>query len=146
MSRGFDPRVVVDQLVAHHHDYVWARLPLVVPMAITAARRRGDRTSHELACLVVELRPLLLDHLDREERLVVDHETAATTALGMHSEHVAVTAMLDHIRDVTGPTFHPRNGADPTERALYVELARLDHHVQAQITLEEHVMAWRSRA
>jgi iron-sulfur cluster repair protein YtfE (RIC family) len=143
MSSCFDPRAVIDRLVAHHHDYVWARLPLVVPMAITAARRRGDRTSHELACLIVELRPLLLDHLEREERLVVDHETAA---LGMHADHVAVTAMLDHIRDVTGPAFDPGNGADPTERALYVELARLDHHVQAQITLEEHVMAWQSRA
>jgi iron-sulfur cluster repair protein YtfE (RIC family) len=138
------PPTLLDHVVAHHHDYVWARLPFVVPMAIAAARRRGDRTTRELARLIVELRPLLLGHLDREEALLHQAAAAVTTRLrnGMHSDHVAVIALLEQMRDLAGNDYHVRDGADPTERALYLELARLDEHVHAQINIEEHLMTW----
>ena len=133
---------LLDDAVANHHDYVWARLPFVVPMAIAAARRRGDRTTRELARLIVELQPLLLGHLDREEALLA-HRASATTRMrdGMHADHLAVIALIDHIRFVAAE-YQARAGADPTERALYLELARLDDHVHAQIAIEEHLMAW----
>ena len=54
-----------------------------------------------------------------------------------------MTTLLDHIRDATDNAGPDGDSADPTERALYSELARLDEHLAAQITLEEHVMAWR---
>ena len=148
MSTVVLPQALLDQVVVLHHDYVWARLPFLAPMAIAAARRRGDSTARELARLLVDLRPLLLGHLDREERLLGGSDTASVTTRireGMHSDHVVVAALLEHIRDVAGGGFHARDGADPTERALYLELARLDEHVQAQITLEEHLMSWRQR-
>lgn len=148
MSTMVMPQTLLDHVVVHHHDYVWARLPFLVPMAIAAARRRGDSTAHELARLLRDLRPLLLGHLDREERLLGGTEPASVVTRirdGMHSDHLVVAALLDHIRDVAGDGFHARDGADPTERALYLELARLDEHVQAQITLEEHLMSWRQR-
>lgn len=62
---------------------------------------------------------------------------------GMHADHVAVIALIDHIRAVAGTDYRPRGGADATERALYFELARLDEAVQAQIVLEELLMASR---
>lgn len=131
------PPSLLDTMVAYHHDYVWARLPFVVPMAITAARRRGDPTARELARLMVELRPLLIDHLEREERM--DLAPATTT---LHAEHVAVTSLLDHIREIAGGDYRAPS-TDPTVNALYLELARLDEHLDAQIALEEHLMAWR---
>jgi iron-sulfur cluster repair protein YtfE (RIC family) len=144
MSTASERPTLLDHAVANHHDYVWARLPFVVPMAIAAAHRRGDRSAHELAHLIVELQPLLLGHLDREEALVGRQAAASVTACirdRMHADHVAVLALIDHIRSVAGTNYRARDGADPTERALYVELARLDEHVQAQIAIEEHLMA-----
>jgi len=132
---------MLDHVVASHHDYVWARLPFIVPMAIAVARRRGDRAARDLARMMVELHPLVLGHLEREEQLVDVRSLTPTIHDRMHAEHVAVTALLDHIRDATDNAEH---GADPTERALYSELARLDEHLAAQIALEEHLMAWRS--
>ncbi len=149
MSALVAPPTLLDDAVANHHDYVWARLPFVVPMAIAAARRRGDGTAHELARSIVELQPLLLGHLDREEALLAHRASASVTTRirdGMHADHLAVISLIDHIRFVAGSEYQARAGADPTERALYLELARLDDHVQAQIALEEHLMAWRQGA
>jgi iron-sulfur cluster repair protein YtfE (RIC family) len=149
MSTVVAPPTLLDETVADHHDYVWARLPFVVPMAIAAARRRGDRTTRELARLVVELQPLLLGHLDREEALLAHRAAASVTTRirdGMHADHVAVISLIEHIRFVAGTEYQARAGADPTERVLYLELACLDDHVQAQIAIEEHLMAWRQGA
>ncbi len=130
-----------DELIAQRHDYVWARLPFVLPMAITAARRRGDQPTRELARLVVELSPLLFDHMTREEALF-ERGGAPTSRDGMHADHVAVTSLLEHIRAIAGIR-DPRDVETPTERALYNELAELDHHVQAQILLEERLLSVR---
>ncbi|CAN5703367.1 hypothetical protein BH11MYX1_BH11MYX1_33830 [soil metagenome] len=140
---------VFDDAVMNHHDYVWARLPFVVPMAIAAARRRADGTADELAHLVRVLRPLLLAHLDREEAMLVDRSAASVTARirdGMHADHLAVSAVIDQIRAAAGSDYRTRDGAEPTERALYLELAQLDAHVRAQIVIEERLMAWGQRA
>jgi iron-sulfur cluster repair protein YtfE (RIC family) len=140
---------LLDDAIMNHHDYVWARLPFVVQMAIAAARRRGDATAHELARLVRVLRPLLLDHLDREEAMLVDRSAASVTARireGMHAEHLAVSAVIDQIRVAAGRDYQARDGAEPTERALYLELAQLDAHVRTQIVIEERLMAWGQRA
>jgi iron-sulfur cluster repair protein YtfE (RIC family) len=62
----------LDKEVAADHDYVWARLPYLVPMAGKIARRcrqRGDGCT-EMAALVAALRSVLLDHLDHEERVL----------------------------------------------------------------------------
>jgi iron-sulfur cluster repair protein YtfE (RIC family) len=145
MSTLVAPPAYLDDAVAEHHDYVWARLPFVVPMAIAAARRRGDRTTRELARLLVELAPLLLGHLDREETLLA-HRAAVSVGMriraGIYADHVAVIALIDRIRAVAGTEYEVRTGAHPTERALFLELARLDMHVQTQITLEEQLMEW----
>ncbi len=149
MTPVLAPPSLLDHAVMNHHDYVWARLPFVVPMAIAAARRRGDRATQELARLVRLLQPLLLDHLDREEAMLVDRPATSVPARireGMHADHLAVCSVIDQIRAAAGSDYRARDGAEPTERALYLELARLDDHVRAQIAIEEHLMAWDQRA
>ncbi len=147
---GFRARpTLLDHAVINHHDYVWARLPFLVPMAIAAARRRGDSAARELARLVRMLQPLLLGHLDREEAMLVARSATSVCARareGMHADHLAVCIVIDQIRAVAGRDYQARDGAEPAERALYLELARLDDHVRAQIALEEHLMAWEQRA
>jgi iron-sulfur cluster repair protein YtfE (RIC family) len=134
---------LLDSAIAEHHDYVWARLPFIVPMAVAVARRRGDRIAHALAGMMVELRPLVLGHLEREEQQLAGHPVTPTIHDRLHADHVAVTTLLDRIRNATGNAEHDRDCTDPTERVLYSELARLDEHLAAQITLEEHLMACR---
>jgi hypothetical protein len=139
--------VLLDQTILSDHDYVWARLPFVVPMAIAAARRRGDRAAHQLVQLVRILQPLLLDHLDREETMLLGEAAAKVAGPNhelLHEEHVAVTALIDQIR--CAASAHNGTGDDPTDRALHLELARLDTHVRAQIAVEERLMALRQRA
>lgn len=123
-------------IIADHHDYVWARLPFIVPMAVAVARRTGDRMARELAQMTVELRPLLLGHLEREERLLVAPSVAESDRL--RAEHLAVTSLLQLIRGATGLAEH--GFADPTARALHSELAALDEHLAAQIALEDELM------
>jgi iron-sulfur cluster repair protein YtfE (RIC family) len=149
MSAAGSSPVLLEQTILSDHDYVWARLPFVVPMAIAAARHRGNRASHQIVQLVRILQPLLLDHLDREETMLVGR--AAENVAGpsrdlMHEEHVAVTALIDQIRVATRTCNCACGDADPTERALHLELARLDTHVRAQIAVEERLMALRQRA
>lgn len=129
-------------VLASSHDYVWARLPFLVPMAVKLARARREARMEELAQLVGELQPLLLGHLDREEAVLDAHGTVTTPLRdSMHSEHVAVVSQLAAIRSIIGDDYRARDDADPTERTLFAELARLDRLVQRQIELEEHLMA-----
>lgn len=127
------------------HDYIWARLPFLAPMAAKVARecRGGQDGCGELAALVAELRTLLLDHLEREERLLArlaDEQDPARVsgALALlHDEHLAVGALLARIRDrldVLG------DRACATERALHGELALLDRHVVNQLAVEEQAL------
>ncbi len=134
----------LDRIIADHHDYVWARLPFIVPMAVAVARRRGDRSADTLARMMVELRPLVLSHLEREERLLVTSSVSPTIHDRLHTEHLAVTTLLEHIRDATSYSERVHHGTiDPTERALYSELACLDDHLAAQIALEEQLLCER---
>jgi hypothetical protein len=112
--------------IMEHHDYVWARLPFVPPMAIAVARRRRDPSSDELVGLVTTLQKLLLDHLAREE---------ATMVWGgqpMHADHVSIAMMLDRIHAIA-----ERCQWNELDRAFCNELARLHEHVTCQIGLEE---------
>ncbi len=149
MTNMLPPPNLLEHVVMNHHDYVWARLPFIVPMAIAAARGRGDGTAHELSQLVRLLQPLLLDHLVREEAMIVERSAASVTARireEMHAEHLAVSNVVDQIRAAAGRDYHARLGAEQSERALYLELAKLDDHIRAQIAIEEHLMTQDQRA
>jgi iron-sulfur cluster repair protein YtfE (RIC family) len=132
-------RSALDTWVSDHHDYVWARLPFVVPMAAAVAHARRDAMSRELADKLHELYTSLVLHLDREERFFDrGGSTSAVEWVGadLHADHLAVCSMLSRIRDLAAPLF-TRKDASPLERTLCNELARLDAHISTQIELEE---------
>jgi iron-sulfur cluster repair protein YtfE (RIC family) len=141
----------LDATVAEHHDYVWARLPYLVPMAVKVARhcRRGGDGCAALAALVGDLRAVLLDHLDHEERILSTLERESDPAFvtqriaALHAEHLAVGTLLERIRAAGVAPPHAAGGACAAERALHRELALLDDHVRAQILLEERLLAAR---
>jgi iron-sulfur cluster repair protein YtfE (RIC family) len=134
------PAPLLDQIM-DHHDYVWARLPFVPPMALAVARRRCEPSTDELVRLIVKLQTLLLDHLAREERLLAAQAAAATViTVGerMHTDHVLIGSVLARIREVAaGCQWHPQSGVADLERAFCDELAQLHEHVTSQIGLEE---------
>ena len=150
-DRVSDTVLQPDAIAATHHDYVWARLPYLVPMAAKIARecRQGRDGCAELAGLVVDLRSLLLDHLDREERVLAtlareaDSSFVTERITALHVEHLEIGDLLERIRPLTLLDPPEGAGACATERALHRELALLDDHVRCQILLEERVLAAR---
>jgi hypothetical protein len=139
--RSMSRTVLLDEIM-EHHDYVWARLPFVGPMALAVARRRPEPMADELARLIIELRPIVLEHLDHEERLLGGHALAATwIRAGMHADHAMIASALDRIREaVARSPWSSEPGADELECTLRGELALLDQHVSAQISLEEELV------
>jgi iron-sulfur cluster repair protein YtfE (RIC family) len=126
--------------IMEHHDYVWARLPFVPPMAIAVARRRREPSTDELVRLVIKLQTLLLDHLAREERSLA-RAAASTMVWGgdrMHTDHVSIGSILDRIHEIAAACqLNARPGVADLERAFCNELALLRAHVTSQIGLEE---------
>jgi iron-sulfur cluster repair protein YtfE (RIC family) len=151
MAAHFDRASPLDAVVASHHDYVWARLPYLVPMAAKIARRcrRGGGGCAALAGLVADLRSVLLDHLDHEERLLATLAGAADARFvkeriaDLHAEHLAVSELFARIRAVGLVDHHADDEVCGAERALHRELTLLDRHVRAQIVLEESLLAVR---
>jgi hypothetical protein len=125
--------------LVERHDYAWARLPFVVPMALAVKRRRGDRRGHAIARDVVALSSIVLDHMAREERALARHEARAIRER-LHDDHVAVAGLLASLREEATDT----STEDATERALFAELARLDAELAAQIAAEERLLAAQS--
>ncbi len=128
-----------DRLI-DHHDYIWARLPFVVPMAFAVARRRRNRRAEALARGLLELRPIVLDHRAREEHALV-LRTARAIRDRLHVDHLAVAKLLATLREDAAQAAAEEAGGGATEHALFAELAQLDAHLAAQIALEEKLLA-----
>ncbi len=129
--------------VSDHHDYVWARMPFVVPMAAAVARRRNDAMAQELADTLRLLYASLVAHLDREERFFARSGRAnAVEWVGadLHADHMMVGSMLDRIRQLATSLLAKHESSSPLERGLYAELACLDAHLSTQMELEELIV------
>lgn len=145
-SLGQRTSCVVQRIVAAHHDLLWARLPFLVPMAAKLAKNRcGDKGSYlEIVSLVVELKTLVLDHLEREEKTLSlacengDANLLAESVDALHREHVAIRALLDRVR---AAAIRPLVSGCATERALHHDLERIDQHVRTHIIIEEEILA-----
>jgi iron-sulfur cluster repair protein YtfE (RIC family) len=133
----------VAEIIATHHDHVWARLPFLGPMAARIERERGPARGGRLRRLIGELHALLFAHLDREDRVLIAiaRSGAGRGASRLHAEHAVVVDLLDRIRGEVGGGFRPGPDAGPTERLLCAELSELDDHLREQIRLEEAVIA-----
>jgi len=130
---------VIAQIMAHH-DYVWARVPFLAPMCAAIARHRPG--AEQVARRIRGLGALLLDHLGSEERLLARRGAASAAdwvGQGMVGDHLMIMTALDEIRDAVARW----RGPDGVERRLSRELALLDEHIHAQISLEEALVAAR---
>lgn len=122
-------------------------------MATKSARLcRNDDGCADLAGLLVQLRSVLLDHLDREEDILSALADEADAGLvieriaALHAEHLAVGDLLERIRALSSVDHHAADDACAAERALHRELGLLDDHVRRQIELEERLLADRVAA
>lgn len=129
--------------IADDHDTIWARLPFLGPMAVKLAQecRTGRDRCGELAALVIQLRSLLLDHLEHEEHtlagLASDVDLARADLASLHEEHLAIGELLGRIQSALDQI---PGDVCPTEQALRAELARLDEHVRGQVVVEERIL------
>lgn len=126
---GWRARLVDD------HDYIWARLPFVAPMALAVARRRGDPHARAMARDVLALRSIVLDHLSREEQALA-RQVARTIRDRLHADHVVVASLLASLREEAASA----STDDATARALFAELAALDARLATQIAAEERLL------
>ena len=118
--------------LVERHDYVWAHLPFIVPMALAVERRRGDDRAHAIARDLLALRSIVLDHMSREERALARHEARAIRER-LHDDHLVVAGLLASLRETAAGA----SAADATEQALFAELSHLDAELAAEIASEE---------
>ena len=131
------------------HDYLWARLPFLVPMAAKIARRCGGSgpDCDRLAELVARLHSKLLSHLDHEERVLAtlscdrDNEWIVDCLAELRAQHQQLLQLLEEVCEAAGLPREPGTDACPTVHAFYDELARLDRYLRAQLTIEDRVFA-----
>jgi len=118
-----------------HQDFIWARVPVLAPMAETIARRR--EVAREVATRIKALGQMLLDHLDAEQRMLASDGAAAAASwvgTGMLGDHMTIATALDELIAVVARWDGP---ATVLERRFGDELAVLAEHIYAQIALEE---------
>jgi hypothetical protein len=118
------------------HDYVWARLPFLIPMALVVARRQLDDDSQAVARDLIALRSLVFEHLTREERALSIHGARAIRDR-LHDDHLMMASLLATLRTHSAG-LAARDGS--TEHALAGELARLVSELQAEIAVEDQLL------
>lgn len=131
-----------------HHDFIWARLPFLVPIAAKIAQTCGGtgQACFELAQLVERLRSVLLGHLDREEKLLSRIRTSADDQLiiaqvdELRREHRDVQDLLERVCDSAGLPHMPPAHACPTVHAFYEELTGIARYVRSQIQVEDEIL------
>src|SRR5690606_28733604 len=109
-------------------------------------RVHGDKNPklRELLAAVEELADSLGPHLDDEEAnlfpaLIASKAEAAGLLESMHEEHLAVSALLDRIREASDGFTLP-DWACNSYRTLFSELKDLEGDVFTHVHLENHVL------
>lgn len=152
MSRRAPP--ANDEIAVEGHEYMWARLPFLVPMAAKIGRtccRTGPECG-QLAQLVDRLHSLALHHLDREERLLArlsasrDDRLTIDALARLSTEHHQLLQLLGRVCAAAGLPEAPADDACPTVHAFHHELRSLDQHLRDQIRIEDEILGSRVAA
>lgn len=132
-----------DRLV-DRHDYLWARLPFLVPMAAKISREccGAGVDCARLAALVDQLHSIVLAHLQHEERVLAGLSAAQDEQVSgqlaeLRAEHERVLGLLEQVCTAAGLPRTPAEDACPTVHAFYEELERLDRYLRAQLLIED---------
>lgn len=148
------PAELVDHLEATHHRYLKRELPRLSELAAKVSRVHG--TTHpqlqHVAEVVAELRADLEPHLAKEEQVLFPMIRSLATASSrpsfhcgslanpitvMEQEHIAVGAMLEQLRQLTGGYQAP-SGTCASTRALMEGLAELEADTHLHVHKENN--------
>lgn len=154
-SAAPDPRELstarlVAHIVATHHEYLRATLPLVCELAQKVRDVHGDHDPrlHDLAAAVDELSAALLPHLDEEETSIfpalqgttTDRDEVARLVASMTEDHHEVAAVLERIHAASDGLTLP-DWACTSYRTLFARLQDVERDIHTHVHLENHVLA-----
>ena len=152
-------RDLTAHIVASYHEPLREELPRLEALAgkvATVHRARAAERLDELQATLGELAADLLEHMQKEERVVFPAitrlEDGGTSGLPLGQpvrvlelEHDRAGELLSALRRVTGD-FVPPDWACATVRALYEGLAELETEMQVHVHLENNVLFPRALA
>lgn len=138
---------LIQFIVDRYHTTVRAELPALISMASRVERRHEAKEGcpHGLADLLTVMHERILEHLEKEERvlfpMILDgHGTRVGGPVRvMEEEHDDHGRSLGRIRQLTN-NFIPPDGACTTWRALYMRLAQFEAELMDHVHLENHVL------
>ena len=138
---------LVGFIVSRYHDALRTELPELIAMAARVERRHRQNAAcpHGLHALLEEVSSSVLEHLDKEERvlfpMILSHAGARIAApIGvLEDEHDDHGASLARLRQATNG-FTPPPDACTTWRALYLRLATLETDLMEHVHLENNVL------
>jgi regulator of cell morphogenesis and NO signaling len=151
---------LVDHIVATHHAYVRAQVPVIRGYTAKLAAKHGERVPPlvQIGRVFDALASGLLRHMDKEEGILFPYieamaaakdscTRAARTPFGtiqnpirmMELEHQEAADHLWHLRALTG-NFQPPAEACTTWRACYAALADFERDLHEHVHLENHVL------
>jgi regulator of cell morphogenesis and NO signaling len=146
---------LADHIVATHHAYLRAELPLLVALAakVEAAHEVRHRELANVRALVDELRAEIEPHLDKEERVLFPafHQlveegrttfpfgTVANPIRVMLAEHDRAGELLAELRETTRAFDVPGDGC-ASYRSLYERLEALEHDTHRHVHKENHAL------
>ena len=152
--------VLADHIVAVHHGYVRASVPVLREFSAKVARVHGDRHPEllEIQGLVGELSAELERHMEDEEEILFPRIAALksanrdgargeirATTLALEDDHARAAELLGRIRALSGGFAAPAD-ACTTYRATYAKLAEFERDLHRHVHLENNVLFPRAAA
>lgn len=144
-------RSPVEDSILSRHDYIWATLPFLVPMAKkvsqAACAAEGNLPSDRIVTLMTELQVQLLEHLSNEESLFAtvlarkDQSCVGSFAAKAQMEHGALLLLLDQVMTaVSAVSVLERCDCDARD-TFHDKLVSLDTHLRAMMTFEDKLLS-----
>jgi regulator of cell morphogenesis and NO signaling len=149
-ARGLSVPALVARIVDRHHGYLRTALPFLAPLAAKVARAHLEHDPRvvEVNQTFTKLRAVLEPHLDQEERELFpllmsrsgDAARIEQELTAMREEHLAVGAILAHLRELTDGYAVPAWACN-TFRLMMGELEKLELDILRHVHLENHVLS-----
>lgn len=146
---------LVMHIVNTHHEYLRKNLPELKSLIEKILRAHGERHGEELLIvkkLFTDLSIELLQHLDKEERLVFPliieseqapisdvYNAASRIILELEEEHENAGDILKELRKITSQYTVPKDGC-PTFALTYRKLEELESDIFNHIHLENNIL------
>ena len=152
--------VLIDHIVAVHHEYVLNNIPLILQYADRVAKVHGHQFSEviEINELVKEVSQELTLHMKKEELILFPYikqlnraknpiNLASYAHLGgidnpikmLEDEHEHAGTIFKTINSLTN-NYHPPKGACNTFKALYDKLNEFEQDLHKHIHLENNIL------